>query len=124
MRKDKGRASHLLNYIGHGESLSRTGHAEQCLMGGPPVQTCHKFGDGLRLVAGGLIFRSKLKIHKKRCRMRMARRVSNKVTKNPSNVAPPLCEKTLCGGRSGPPMCHISQRNKTGIPDFSNNMSP
>ncbi len=56
MGKDKGRAFHLLNDIGHSESLARTGHAEQSLSPDPGIHTVDKLLYSFGLVAGGSIF--------------------------------------------------------------------
>ena len=46
---------HLCHHVGHGEGFAGTGHAQQYLMGIPPPQAVHQFGNGLRLIPLRLI---------------------------------------------------------------------
>ena len=52
------RALDLLNDLGHGKGLARAGDAQQSLLIQPHLQPPGQGRDGLRLVAGGLIFRN------------------------------------------------------------------
>ena len=62
--------------IRHRKRLARAGHAEEHLLRQTVFDAPRQFFDGLRLVAGGLIIRNKLKIHcvTSECRRRPARR--------------------------------------------------
>ena len=48
-------AFHCGNHVGHGERLSRAGHAQQHLVGGAVTHSLRKFAYGIWLVAGGLV---------------------------------------------------------------------
>ena len=48
----------LGDHVGHGKGLAAAGHAHQGLGAVAAQQAVHQFGNGLRLVAGGLIFRN------------------------------------------------------------------
>ena len=52
----------LFNHRGHGEGLAGAGDAQQGLLMQPPVDTVDQRLDGLRLVAGGLIFRYQFEV--------------------------------------------------------------
>ncbi len=53
----QGGALHLLDDLGHGEGLARAGDAQQGLLVQPHLNAVGQGLNGLRLVAGGLIFR-------------------------------------------------------------------
>ena len=55
MAQDKGRALHLLDDIGHSESLARAGDAEQHLSRDALAHPGHQLFDSLRLIARRLI---------------------------------------------------------------------
>ena len=61
--QDEGRTLEALDDIGHREGLTGARHAEQRDGADPLGEGVAKAVDGRRLVAGGLIFRLKLKLH-------------------------------------------------------------
>ncbi len=56
MRDNERRPVQLLDDIGHGEGLAGASDAEQGLALEALIQAFDEFGDGLRLIAGGLEF--------------------------------------------------------------------
>ena len=55
MGEDQGRLSHLLDDLGHGECLARSGDPFENLFSVPFLYTLGQLGYGLGLVAGGLV---------------------------------------------------------------------
>ena len=76
VRQHEGRTVAVRDDVRHRERLARAGHTEQHLLRQPVFHAPRQFFNGLRLVAGGLIIRNKLKIHcvTSKCRRRPARR--------------------------------------------------
>ncbi len=60
--QNQGGAVQLFDDGGHGEGLAGTGDAQQRLLPQSPIHAVCQGGDGLRLVAGGLIFGYELKL--------------------------------------------------------------
>ena len=56
VRQHQGGPVHLLNDGGHGEGLTGAGNAQQGLLMQSPVDAVHQLFNGLRLIAGGLVF--------------------------------------------------------------------
>ena len=56
VRQHQGGSVHLLNDGGHGEGLAGAGNAQKGLLMQSPVDAVHQLFNGLRLIAGGLVF--------------------------------------------------------------------
>ena len=61
MGQDQGGPLHRLDHLGHGEGLAGAGDAQQHLLLQPVLDALRQRGDGLGLVAGGLVFRNDFK---------------------------------------------------------------
>ena len=62
VREHQGRPAHLLDDLGHGESLARAGHSQQHLMLFATLHAVHQFPNGLGLVAARLVIAGEMKI--------------------------------------------------------------
>jgi len=66
VREDQRRPSHRLDHLGHGESLSRSGHAQQHLVLLAFPHAANQFGDGVFLVAARPVVDRQSKAHASR----------------------------------------------------------
>ncbi len=57
VRQHQSRPVHLLDDGGHGEGLAGAGNTKKGLLVKPPVHAVYQLFNGLRLIAGGLVFR-------------------------------------------------------------------